>query len=183
MASSHDRFDPDAPRPDARRERPAPLVPPHVAWPAFVVLLLLMSVGVSLWAVFAARSDGGAEVVERPYTAGSDLDTLASLQRTSRALGWTVTAATAPDRAQPNIRTVALSVTDGTGAAVPGLSGTATVTRPQRAAPIATLPVVPDGTDYRVVVPFVGAGLYDVAVDLRRPDGTRLLDGVRLTLQ
>lgn len=43
--------------------RPA-LVPPHVAWPLFVVALLLMSVGAAAVTFWAAQSDGGAQVVE-----------------------------------------------------------------------------------------------------------------------
>jgi hypothetical protein len=41
-----------------------PLVPPHVAWPLFVVLLLLMSITAATITVFAAYSDGGVQVVE-----------------------------------------------------------------------------------------------------------------------
>jgi hypothetical protein len=51
--------------PDAPAKKP--LVPPHVAWPLFVVLLLLMSVSAAAVTVAAAYSDGGAQVV-----AGSD---------------------------------------------------------------------------------------------------------------
>jgi len=52
-----------APRP--RRE---PLVPPHVAWPLFVVLLLSMSVGMAVFTAVMANSDGGAQLVEdAPY--------------------------------------------------------------------------------------------------------------------
>lgn len=43
-----------------------PRIPPHVAWPAFVVLLLLLSVGVSMAALWAANSDGGAILVREP---------------------------------------------------------------------------------------------------------------------
>jgi hypothetical protein len=35
-----------------------------VAWPAFVVLLLAMSVGLGVTAVVAANSDGGAQLVD-----------------------------------------------------------------------------------------------------------------------
>ena len=55
---------PSADRPGHR----PPLVPPHVAWPAFVVLLLLMSITAAVVTVIAANSDGGAQVVEgSPY--------------------------------------------------------------------------------------------------------------------
>ncbi|NNF59119.1 MAG: hypothetical protein HKN04_12865 [Rhodothermaceae bacterium] len=44
--------------------RPPPLVPPHVAWPLFVVLLLAMSVGAALFTAYMANSDGGVQLVE-----------------------------------------------------------------------------------------------------------------------
>ena len=48
-------------RPDSARRA---LVPPHIAWPLFIVLLLLMSVGAAAVTFWAAKSDGGAQVVE-----------------------------------------------------------------------------------------------------------------------
>ncbi len=55
--------------PDPAR-RP-PLVPSHIAWPAFIVFLLAISITMAAVTVFAARSDGGArpaapEPVEAP---------------------------------------------------------------------------------------------------------------------
>jgi hypothetical protein len=58
-----DRRPDPAPAANARR----PLLPPHVAWPLFVVLLLLTSITAAAVTVAAALSDGGAQVV-----AGSD---------------------------------------------------------------------------------------------------------------
>ena len=48
--------------------RKPPLLPPHVAWPLFIVLLLTMSVAAAAVTVIAAYSDGGAQIVEgSPY--------------------------------------------------------------------------------------------------------------------
>ncbi len=48
--------------------RRAPARPPHVAWPAFVVLLLLMSIGAAAVTVYLAHSDGGVQIVDdSPY--------------------------------------------------------------------------------------------------------------------
>ncbi len=53
--------DPDAmPEP----ERRPPLVPSHIAWPAFVVFLLAITIAMVAITVTAARSDGGARPVE-----------------------------------------------------------------------------------------------------------------------
>ena len=43
-----------------------PLIPPHVAWPGFVVFLLAISITMALVTAMAARSDGGARHVEAP---------------------------------------------------------------------------------------------------------------------
>lgn len=49
--------------------RRTPLVPPHIAWPLFIVLLLAMSVGAALFTAYMAQSDGGVVLVEdAPYT-------------------------------------------------------------------------------------------------------------------
>ena len=45
-------------------DRRPPLVPSHIAWPAFVVLLLAMSVAAAVVTVIAARSDGGPRLVD-----------------------------------------------------------------------------------------------------------------------
>lgn len=50
--------------------RRPPLVPPHIAWPAFVVLLLAMSIAAAVGTLIAARSDGGARLIETPVEAG-----------------------------------------------------------------------------------------------------------------
>lgn len=51
-------------------DRPPPLVPSHIAWPAFVVFLLVFSVSMAMVTVFAALSDGGARpAAESPMEA------------------------------------------------------------------------------------------------------------------
>lgn len=45
-------------------DRTPPLVPSHVAWPAFIVFLLALSIAMGVVAVIATRSDGGARPVE-----------------------------------------------------------------------------------------------------------------------
>lgn len=57
---SADRF--SHPMPDSS-DRPPPLIPSHIAWPAFIVLLLALSVGAAVVTVIAARSDGGAKLL------------------------------------------------------------------------------------------------------------------------
>lgn len=47
-------------------DRPPPLIPPHIAWPGFVVFLLAISISMAFVTVMAARSDGGARLVDAP---------------------------------------------------------------------------------------------------------------------
>ena len=41
-----------------------PQVPPHVGWPLLVILLLLVGIGSALAVLYAAHSDGGAQILE-----------------------------------------------------------------------------------------------------------------------
>ena len=50
-------------------DRKPPLVPSHIAWPGFVVLLLLLSITAAVVTFRAARSDGGARPAEVVGTA------------------------------------------------------------------------------------------------------------------
>ena len=54
--------------PDSPSDRRPPLVPSHIAWPAFVVFLLAISISMAVATVIAARSDGGARVMDAPAT-------------------------------------------------------------------------------------------------------------------
>lgn len=45
-------------------DRRPPLLPPHIAWPLLIVLLLSLSVGAALFTAYMANSDGGVELVD-----------------------------------------------------------------------------------------------------------------------
>lgn len=45
-------------------DRPPPIIPSHVVWPGFVVLLLVISLCAVIVTVRASRSDGGVRLVE-----------------------------------------------------------------------------------------------------------------------
>ncbi|MEM8600442.1 MAG: hypothetical protein AAGF99_11015 [Bacteroidota bacterium] len=40
------------------------LIPPHIAWPLFVVLLLSISVSAAIYTAFMAHADGGVQVID-----------------------------------------------------------------------------------------------------------------------
>ncbi|MEM1115201.1 MAG: hypothetical protein AAF845_18795 [Bacteroidota bacterium] len=54
---------PDLPEPADRRP---PLVPPHIAWPAFIVFLLAISITMAVATFVIAKSDGGPRLVDAP---------------------------------------------------------------------------------------------------------------------
>lgn len=149
-------------------------LPPHVAWPALIVVLLLMSVGVSIAAVIAANSDGGAKPVDEYYAKAADYDRLAVAQRTSDALGWTLGAASAPGPLA-GLREAVLVVRDRAGKPVDGLAGTLSVNRADEnenkdeTVPLAHVPVAAAGAGrYTTSFPFDGAGVYVFALDAAR---------------
>jgi nitrogen fixation protein FixH len=162
--------------------RKKPLVPAHVAWPAFVVALLLLGIGSAFEALFAARSDGGAQIVEDYYGAALRFEDEQAARAASAALGWS--ADVEVGACEGGLCAVELAVRDRAGAPVTGLSGALATSRPQEAGTAATIPLSPkDGAPgvYRQLVPFPADGLWDVAVEARRGDD-RFLTTVRLDL-
>jgi len=150
--------------------RKKPLVPPHIAWPAFVIALLLLGIGSAFEALFAARSDGGAKIVENYYDEALGYDQTRAAQAASDVLGWSagVTVGTCEGGLCP----VEVVVSDQTGAPVNDLVGVVRASRPQEATAAARLPLSPSGTPgvYRQMMPVSAAGLWDFAIDAQRGD-------------
>lgn len=120
---------------DPRPERRPPLVPPHIAWPAFIVALLLVGVGSAFQALFAARSDGGARVVDDYHASAAEVEATNAALAASAALGWL--ADVSVDGCDAEGCTVEVVVTDRAGDPVEGLGGTISARRPHDAAPLA----------------------------------------------
>lgn len=160
--------------------RKKPLVPPHIAWPAFVVALLLVGIGSAFNALFAARSDGGAQIVEDYYDVALGFEDEQVAQAASAALGWT--SEVEVGACEGGLCAVELTVRDRAGAPVTGLTGVLETSRPQTAGVIAKIPLAPkEGAPgvYRQLVPMSAAGLWDFAVDARLGDD-RYLTTTRL---
>lgn len=139
-------------------------IPPHVAWPLFVIALLSLSVVTVTITVVAARSDGGAQVVEDYYQKAVTWDEKQALQAASDTLGWQVSLTVEPAPALGQPRPVTLLVIDRTGAPVDDLQGTLTAYRPQFARPVAEHPLAAvEGTPgvYRHALPITRPGLWD----------------------
>ena len=88
-------------------------IPPHLAWPLFVVLLLVIGVGSSLAIVFAARSDGGAKVIENYYEKAIAWDSTSKLTRDSKAAGWIVSMQYVPPAAPAKTGSMEVVFIDG----------------------------------------------------------------------
>ncbi len=150
--------------------RKPPLIPSHIAWPGFVVALLLLSIVAAFQALFAARSDGGAQVVESYYDSAIAFDEEQAAQAASDALGWS--AAVEVGACEGGLCAVDVTVQDREGAPVEGLTGLLRVSRPQAAAVVARLPLAASEVPgvYRQFVPVNADGLWDFAITARRAD-------------
>lgn len=146
-------------------------IPPHVAWPAFIVALLLLSVGTSVGTLVIAGTDGGAQIVDDYYQQGVRWDETAARRAASEALGWTVEVVVQPTGLQEGLRTVDVVVRDRAGQGVDGLQGMLRASRPQHAAAVAALPLQPvpgEAGLYRQQMPVAARGIWDFNVEATR---------------
>ena len=97
-------------------------------WPVAVVILLLSSVTLMASVIVAARSDGGAQVVENYYDQAVDWDSTASIRANTGRRNYVV--ALSVRRGADSI-TGALSIQDSLLAHISSLIGRVTVSRPQ----------------------------------------------------
>jgi len=153
---------------------------PDIVWPATIIGLLVLS-GITTFAVlFASKSDGGAQVVDNYYRRSVAWDSLASAQRASDSLGWHL----AVKVGTPTSGHAILSVVDGDGNGVDGLSGSVTVSRPQTSTVFATHSIAPlDSADgqYRFAFPYAEHGLWDLHVRASRHQ-QQLLEQIRVEI-
>ena len=150
--------------------RKPPLIPSHIAWPGFVVALLLLSITAAFQALFAAQSDGGAQVVEAYYDSAIRYEDEQAAQAASDALGWS--AGVEVGACEGGLCAVDVTVRDREGAPVEGLTGLLRVSRPQEAATFARIPLAASERPgvYRQFVPVNADGLWDFALTARRGD-------------
>lgn len=140
-------------------------LPPHIAWPVFIVLLLGMSVSAAVYTFVAANSDGGPQVVSSYHeTSAAQARTMQRRQQTE-VLGLRFKAHVSP-RMPTGLRTVELIATERDGRPATGLTGEVTASRPQRAAAVATQPFAERTPGhYYADMPLSGAGLWDFRID------------------
>ncbi len=146
-------------------------LPPHIAWPLFVVLLMLTGIGTTFALLFASKSDGGAQVVENYYQKATTWDTYASERAASAALGWKAEVSVLPPDDASTLRPVEVLFQDRDGAPLTGLTGIIRALRPQQARAVAEVPLAPAADKpgaYRMLMPVYGAGLWDFEIAARR---------------
>ena len=153
-------------------------LPPHIAWPAFVVALLLMSFTAVLLTVLAARSDGGAQVIDDYYEKAAAWDETMAEQAASEALGWQADVAIVI--AEDGHRAVVVTLHDAHGEPLDRLAGTVRAFRPHLARAVAMHPLTPTDTPgvYRQPFRLDEPGLWDFEVVAVR-DGARYQTTIR----
>jgi len=160
---------------------PVPSIPPHIRWPFFVVVLLLISITASSYTFFMAQSDGGAAVVENYYTKAKTWDQTARAQTAGNALDIDLQIGEA--EGQNHMRMLEVVVRDSSGTPV-SLSGMIRGRRPHLAVPVASVPLQPvegqPGT-YRQRLPVRERGIWDFEIDAMR-NTTAVQKTIRRTL-
>ncbi len=142
-------------------------LPPHIAWPLFIVAILLVGIGGAFSALIAAHSDGGAQVIEDYYAQAVAWDEIASRRARSVMLGWRADLQILDGTTDTRLYTTEITVRDSSGAGVPGLSGTIRAMRPQQAGAVAEIPLAPVAGSpglYRQQLPIGEAGVWDFEV-------------------
>ena len=146
-----------------------------------IVGLLSMSVIASLLTVFAARSDGGAQVIDDYYHKAATWDSTRTAQAASDALEWKIEFPCEP--ADSTTRIVRLRVQTQQGEPMSGLQGTMNAFRPQHAPRVdQTALVEKEPGVYEQPLAVQESGLWDFEIAATR-DGTPFLKRIRLEVE
>jgi nitrogen fixation protein FixH len=158
-------------------------IPPHIAWPALVVVLLLAGITAAFAVMYASRSDGGPEIVENYYAEALAWNEHAAERTASERLGWALTYTVQGRASSESPVIVEFTLRDSLGEPVDHLSGEAHLRRPHRAVE-AGIVALEEGHlpgVYFIRLPAGFPGLWDIGLDAR--DGTnRFLDTVRIEI-
>ena len=142
-------------------------LPPHIAWPLFIVGFLALGITWSISVVVASQSDGGAAVIDNYYEKAVAWDNEASLRAYSNQQGWRL----AIDRIDANPPRLVILITSTDGTPATGLAGTLKALRPQKSSPVLQRALTESiDTPGQYSVPFseFTPGLWDFAIDARR---------------
>jgi len=140
-------------------------------WPLFVITLLVSSVVMMGIVVMAARSDGGAQVVDDYYEQAVKWDSLAEARTAASTLGWTTSLTLG--RSEATIDGI-IVLKDSSGAAVTDYAVHVSLRRPQLAAEVANVSALPASEPgmYAFSAPHDDLGLWDIQAYLTPISGT-----------
>lgn len=143
-------------------------------WPLFVIILLVSSVTMMGLVVMAARSDGGAQVVDDYYEQAVNWDSLAEARSAAVTLGWTSDLSL--ERTETGLEGI-ISFRDSTGASISGYTVLVSLRRPQLAAEVDEVTAELDALSgtYSFSTSHSGQGLWDIGARLTpEADGPEL---------
>jgi len=141
-------------------------------WPLFVIVLLVSSVGMMGLVVMAAKSDGGAQVVDNYYRDAVQWDSLANARNAASQLGWTaILEVSSGNQGITGVITLA----DSSNTALTGQQAIVRLTRPQLADVVAESPAQESEVSgaYSFSSTAAGSGLWDIQVMFTDPSNTQ----------
>lgn len=133
--------------------------------------ILLFGIGSAFAALWASRSDGGAQILDDYYRQAVNWDEAVQQRAAAERNGWHVEVAVAAHGIQPALRQVTVALKDRQGKPLEGVTGTIRASRPQLAHAVAEIPLVPAPDQPGVFVqqmPVSAPGLWDFDVIARR---------------
>lgn len=148
---------------------------PEFLWPAAVVALLLSGMVLTFSVLYLARSDGGAQVIDRYYRAAVAWDSVAEARSGLERAGLAVDIAIGPDSG--GLREVTVRVADSTGVHAAGLALRIEVFSPSLSQAVASADLVDAGSEYRASLRLGDPGLWDFELTGQldgKPFGTRI---------
>lgn len=141
-------------------------LPPHIAWPVFVIALLVMGMVTTIYSVIVA-TESPPQVVENYYEKALAWNDQQAEAAASQALGWDLHFSVEAQPSAPH--TIAISLMDRSGAHVTNLAGTIRARRPDQVGIHAeqALTARQDGT-YEAQLPLTQTGLWDFEIVAER---------------
>lgn len=144
-------------------------IPEKYFWPGMVIGILSLSVGANIVLISAARSDGGAQIIDNYYEKAVNWDEHKAELKRAQEMGWSVEILVGP---QGETRPVRFVVTDKSGTPVQGLAPHVVVTSPAKIAPQARADLRIDAPGvYAAELSIPHAGFWDFEFTARLGDG------------
>jgi nitrogen fixation protein FixH len=158
-------------------------IPPHIAWPGFIITLILLGMSAAFGVVIASRYDGGPEIIRNYYAESLAWNETMETRAESARLGWNVSA-----RVEGRARSAApvgvvLTVVDAEGVGVRGLTGNVRLSRPNLAEEVGFTEIVENDEPghYRLLLPQGFPGLWDLTLKASRDEAT-LIETLRVEI-